>query len=199
MSKHGIFCLEGDWWGTPHKRTTVEPLFTLLRTAEDWEVPYKHRDVATRPEFEHYLEKWQQANHDAFPILYLAFHGEEGTLLVGADGRLKESRVDLDWLEANIDVRGKNRMLYIGACSTLDLHGNRINNFLKNTGINAVCGYRGDIDWMESTTFDLLMLSSLCSLPTITPTRIVNKYKDVRALVGGLAEKLDFRLVIRPE
>jgi len=199
MSKHGIFCLEGDWWKTPHKRTTVEPLFALLRSAEGWEVPYKHRDVATRTEFEHYLKVWQQANHDAFPILYLAFHGEEGRLIVGADERLKESTVDLDWLEQNIDVRGKNRMLYIGACSTLELHGKRINRFLKNTGINAVCGYRGYIDWMESTTFDLLMISSLCGLQTVTPTRIYNKYEDVRALVGPLARKLEFRMEVRPE
>jgi hypothetical protein len=33
MSKHGIFWLEGDWWGTPHKRTSVEPVFTLLSSA----------------------------------------------------------------------------------------------------------------------------------------------------------------------
>lgn len=199
MSKHGIFCLEGDWWGTPHKRTTVEPLFALLRTAEGWEVPYKHRDVATRTEFEHYVKVWQQANHDAFPILYLAFHGEEGELIVGANKQMKDSRVDLDWLEQNIDVRSKNRMLYIGACSTLEIHGKRINRFLRNTGINAVCGYRGDIDWMESTTFDLLMISSLCGLQTVTPTRIYNKYEEVRALVRPLANKLEFRMEVRPE
>jgi hypothetical protein len=52
---------------------------------------------------------------------------------------------------------------------------------------------------MESTTFDLFMISSLCGLPTITPTRIMNKYEDVRTLVGALARKLDFRLVVRPE
>ena len=38
-SMHGIFCLEGDWWGNPTKQTSVEPVLTLLRNTEGFEIP----------------------------------------------------------------------------------------------------------------------------------------------------------------
>ena len=198
MSKHGIFCLEGDWWGMPHKRATVEPMLTLMREAEGWEIPYKHRDVATRTEFEHHLRKWQQGNHDVFPILYLAFHGEQGRLIVGANEREPGAKMDLDELETLIDVRGRNRMIFFGSCSTLALHGRRINRFLENTGLQAVCGYKDYVDWMDSTTFDLMLLSHLCLLPTVTSVRILNEYKKVRKKLAPLAKELSFRMELHP-
>jgi hypothetical protein len=195
---HGIFCLEGDWWGTPHKRATVEPMLTLLRSAEGWEIPYKHRDVATRSEFEHHLKKWQQGNHNGFPILYLAFHGEQGRLIVGADERAPGAKIDLDELEKLIDVRGQNRMIFFGSCSTLSLHGRRINRFLERTGIQAVCGYSDDVDWMDATIFDLMLLSHLSLLPTMTAKRILNEYEKVREKLASLAKGLSFRIEAHP-
>jgi len=197
-SMHGIFCLEGDWWGNPTKQTSVEPALTLLRNTEGFEIPYKHRNVSTRTEFEHHLEKWQQANHDGLPILYLAFHGEEGELIVGGDARRNDARVNLDWLEERVNVTGQNRMMYLGTCSTLAIHGTRINRFLENTGLSAICGYEGPVDWMQSTVFDLLLLASLCRLATVTPMRIWNAYEATLKLVSPLAKQLRFRMEAHP-
>ena len=85
--KKGIFCLETDsWWGVAD-RTTMEPMLKVLESAAVWKVPYIHRDVATREEFEHYLRQWRQKKLSTdYPVLYLGFHGAREKLSVG-DGR----------------------------------------------------------------------------------------------------------------
>ena len=130
--------------------------------------------------------------------MYLAFHGEAGELIVGEDARRNDARVNLDWLEERVNVHGRNRMIYLGTCSTLAIHGTRINRFLESTGLNAICGYEGSVDWMNSTVFDLLLLASICTLPTVTPTRIWNAYEATRKLVSPLAKQLEFRMEAHP-
>ena len=77
MARNGIFCLEGDWWGSlkHSKQSSVKPLLKLLNQYHSDNVPFIHRDVATRQELEHYLRKWTLKSYQRYPILYLAFHG----------------------------------------------------------------------------------------------------------------------------
>jgi hypothetical protein len=153
----GIFCLEGDWWGDLKKPASVEPMLQLLESAD--QVPFIHRDVDTRATFEHYLGKWAQETHRDYPILYLAFHGEEGQIIVG-DRRKTESRVSLEELGAFLKDACSKRVIHFGSCSTLALHGNTIKSFLRKTQALAVMGYEQDVDWMDSTAYDLLALAA---------------------------------------
>ena len=85
----GIFCLEGNWFGTKD-RTTIEPVLRLLEMANDLRVPYVHFDVATREELEFRLKEWGKASFRNYPILYLAFHGNPGEIQLGqANGGFK--------------------------------------------------------------------------------------------------------------
>ena len=59
--KKGIFCLEGIWYGDKDK-TSVEPVLRFLETMDDWKVPYVHRRVATRGEFDFHLQKWKPSS-----------------------------------------------------------------------------------------------------------------------------------------
>jgi hypothetical protein len=119
-------------------------------------------------------------------------------LIVGADERVPDAKIDLDGLEERIKVHGQNRMIFFGSCSTLSLHGRRINRFLEKTGLQAVCGYSDDINWMDATTFDLMLLSHLCLLPTLTSKRIWNAYEKVREKLAPLAKDLSFRMELHP-
>ena len=52
-------------------------------------------------------------------------------------------------------------IIHFGSCSTLDVHDNKLNGFLHQTGALAICGYKTDIEWLESAAFDLLLLGFL--------------------------------------
>lgn len=107
----GIFCLEGEWSSDLRERVSVRPLLTLL---EHLGISQSiHRDVATTDEFEYYVSKWQQKRYDPYKVLYLAMHGDAGSIHLGRDA------VSLDDLEAMMRGACKGKVIYFGSCLTL--------------------------------------------------------------------------------
>ena len=144
--KKGVFCLEGPWWGVKD-RTSIEPVLRLLETHTDYRVPYLHFDVGTREEFDFYLKKWAGASfRETHPILYLAFHGDEGEISVG-EGR--STSLTLDDLAERLEGRCKGRVIHFGSCGTAAAHGRELKKFLARTEALAVCGYREEVDWLS--------------------------------------------------
>lgn len=52
-------------------------------------------------------------------------------------------------------------MIYFGSCLTLVTDEARLKRFVKRTGASVVVGYREEIDWLESASFELLLLDRL--------------------------------------
>lgn len=183
--RKGIFCLEGLWDPDLRVSSTVRPLLELLRL--NVEIDYIHRECAISGEFEFYLRKWMQKRYDAYPILYIASHGEENGIQLGKDFYLTDNIADL--------LAGKcaNRVIMFSSCSTMGISLNHLRRFVEKTGALAVCGYRVDVDWMRSTAFELLLFSQMQN----------NEFsgRGVEALenaVTGIAEAfkdLEFRMV----
>lgn len=194
MSAKGIFCLEGDWSGRLDRLSTVEPILKLLRRWDPYYVPYAHRDVATREEFDLYVRKWTQRSAARFPILYLAFHGDDSTLYIG-DRRRKSNTVTIGELGAMLEGRCDKRVIFFGSCETLALHGHSINAFVRRTGVLAVCGYRRKVDWLDATTFELVALGAI-QLQTLTRPGLRAARRRILASAGALAKRLEFRMVI---
>ncbi len=188
---HGIFCLEGEWWGT-HDRTTVEPALGLLRSYSGLQMPYLHRDVATRPELLHYLNKWTQRGMARYPILYLGFHGSPGEIYL-EDRRRGDSTVTLADLEEELEGRCRKRLIYFASCGTVGVHGQTLNKFLRRTEAVAVVGYRADVEWIEAAAFDVLALGLLGGL-TLTRQGVRAWERRVRQRASGLARSLEFRV-----
>jgi hypothetical protein len=149
----GIFCLEGLWDTDLRKTSTVRPILELLRANCD--IEYIYRDCATREEFEFYIKKWSQKTYNAYPVLYLAFHGEEFGLRIGS------YPYDLDDLANLLEKKCYHRIIIFGSCSTLRVDKRHLKRFLRKTEALAICGYRTDIDWMRSAAFELLLLSEI--------------------------------------
>ena len=191
----GIFCLEGDWWGKIARQASVEPALEVLHQWDPYYIPYVHRDVATRAEFDHDLSKWCQKGASKYPILYLAFHGDPGVIYTG-DRRKGENTVSLDELEDQLEGACSRRIIHFGSCSTIDVNGNRINRFLRNTGALAVCGFREAVYWLDSTAFELVVFGAM-QLNALTlrgaramRNRIMNQNK-------AMAKELGFRMVVQ--
>ncbi|MBI1374907.1 MAG: hypothetical protein GC159_19490 [Phycisphaera sp.] len=191
----GVFCLEGEWNESLKKTSSVKPILELLRQWAPYHVPSIHRNVATSDELRYYLDKWLLKTYADHPILYLAFHGDPGTIYIGEQHR-EESHVTLDVMEDALAGRCGGRVIYFGACATLDVHGNRLNRFLKETGALAVCGYRQDVGWLRATAFELLVFAAMQDNALTIGGATAMKRRITRE-AGTLAKELRFRMVIR--
>jgi hypothetical protein len=197
MYKHGVFCLEGDWWNDLKHAASIEPVLRLLSESHVSRVPYIYRDVGTVEEFRHYLEKWTQHRYSEYRILYLGFHGTAGMIVVG-DKRRKESVVSLDDLQEWLKDSCHRRVIHFGSCETMDVNGNRLQRFLQATGAVALLGYRKFPDWIESAAFETLLLGELQYNAITRPGLRAVRDRIHEALSGcELARQLGFRIEIR--
>ena len=196
--KKGVFCLEEPaWFGNIKDKTSIEPVLRLLENSSGYRVPCLHFDVATREEFDFYVKKWSgKSIGETHPILYLGFHGERDEIYVG-EGR--DNHVSLDDLAECLDDKCKGRIIHFGSCATVDVHGHRLNAFLRRTGALAVCGYRKDVEWVESAAFDLLLLGGL-QWESFRRTDSMKNFADklIRDGAPGLSRKLGFRMNVNP-
>jgi hypothetical protein len=180
----GIFCLEGAWDQNRDltNRLSVEQQLRMFEGARICDVI--HRDVATRPEFEHYLKEWLKKKYVKYPLGYLAFHGTQGSLSIGDTG------VTLEEL-ADIIGPGKacDRILYFGSCSTMAAPEAELRTFCQKTGAKAIVGYTRRVDWMESAAFDCLLLPRLLKAISVKPV-FTSLEKDYPSFVRRLGLRI---------
>ncbi|MCB0170673.1 MAG: hypothetical protein KDI62_03845 [Anaerolineae bacterium] len=150
----GVFCLEGLWENDLKLNSSVEPVLELLNKQYP-KLKYIHGDCATVEEVRFYLKKWVQKGYRDYPILYLAFHGEENRILVSG------GQMELDEIAAELKDKCKNRVIVFASCSTLRINKRLVKKFIEETGCLAVCGYRADVDWIKSTAFELLLIEGM--------------------------------------
>lgn len=153
MKRKGVFCLEGLWNEDLRKQPTVRPILELLHQSRD--IPYIHRDCATKAELQYYLGTWTQKRYLNYPILYLAFHGEKNSINVG------ENLFSLDDFLELFKRRCRKSIVMFGSCSTLATDEQSLKRFLDVSDALAICGYTSYVDWLRSTAFELLLLAIL--------------------------------------
>ena len=180
MAGNGVFCLEGEWDSDLRRRDSVLPVLELLERLG--EIKWIYRDVATVSEVEGYLKKWGQRRYDDYPVLYLATHGDKGRLHWGS-----RQSMTLDELAEALPVSVRGCWVYLGSCLTLFNEGD-VRRFVDLTGVEAVLGYRKEVDWIESAAFDVILLSAMAN-HTGTPRSF---FKRLMARHGELAALLKF-------
>jgi hypothetical protein len=150
----GIFCVEGFW--TTDLRTTWTVRTVLQFLKDNAGIPYVHNRAAARAQFEHHVSRFPQAAYRKYPILYLAFHGREGSLCIwGNDDYSLENITSL------LQDKCHGRIVVLGGCSVLNIDKRKLKAFLRTMGALAICGYRNDVDWIRSSAFEMLLLSEL--------------------------------------
>jgi hypothetical protein len=189
MPYKGIFCLEGLWDNDLKRKSTVQPILSMLEVNSG--VKYIHQDVATIQEFEFYLESWKLARYRGYPILYLAFHGDNESLLIGKEV------YTLDRLADILAESCRNSVLFFASCNTLRTDKRNIRRFLRKTQALAVCGYKSRVNWMLAASFELLVLSAFqemefCGRGIGLMERKINVF-------GNRFRELDFSILTRRE
>lgn len=189
MAGKGIFCLEGLWDNDLKRKSTVAPILSMLEV--NGGVRFIHQDVATVPELEYYLESWKQARYRGYPILYLAFHGDSETLLIG------KHEYTIDKLAEILNGSCKNSIVLLASCNTLKTDRRNIKRFLRKTGALAICGYKSRVNWMLAAAFELLVLSAFQE--TEFSGRGVGAIERQVISFGKQFSELDFTIVTKRE
>lgn len=118
-----------------------------------------------------------------YGIGYFGFHGSSGEIEIGKNILTLEDFADL------LGGRCAGRVIHLGSCSTVDVSPKRLKEFVKRTKARAVCGYREDVDWIESAAMDLLVIESIAHYE-----RIDASYNWLRSQHAGFVRRLGFRM-----
>lgn len=184
----GVFCLEGFWYGDHRDLISVTPVLELV--GKHSHMPFIHHRCNTKAEFEYSIKRWKTKSFcNKYPILYLGFHGEPGFIKVGKE---IVTLTDLGNMVGNSCTRS---IIHFGSCSTLNLNKTRVQNFMSNTEILAVMGYKRDVDWLPSAAFEILLLDLLQNNP-FDSKGIKAFQKVIMSECKRQVEELDFRLII---
>ena len=184
MAKPSIYCVEGEWGAGVRDSESVLPILELLQ--QIGYADFVHRDVLTRRDLEHHLKKVYRTSSSSFPVVYIACHGEEGGLHLGLE------TISIGDLGRLLDGRITDRVLHLGGCSVMKASDDDLRELARVSGARAVVGYERDVDWLESASFDLLVLGRLLSV-----TRSDAIFNGLRKQNDSLAKTLGLVVATR--
>jgi len=184
-----VFCLEGLWEANLKINYSVEPVLSLLNKQYP-RMKYIYGSCATVAEFKFYLNKWTQASYDKYPILYLASHGNKGSIEFS-----HREKIEITEIAQLLEGKCNNKIIIFASCGILDLDKSDIDKFIKITNCLAVCGYRNDVDWIKATAFELLLLEGMQD--NEFSGRGVGAIQRNLDKIGKSFHGLDFNMVIK--
>ena len=184
----GVFCLEGFWYGDHRDLISVIPVLELVHKHS--RMPFIHHRCNTKAEFEYSIQRWKTKSFcTKYPILYLGFHGEPGFIKIGDD------RVTFSDLGKLLGDSCSRSVIYFGSCSTLSLNKRTVQNFLYQSEVLAVMGYKKEVDWLPSASFEILLLDMLQNNP-FDSQGIKVFSKDIQTKYKRQVKNLNFRIEI---
>lgn len=175
--KKNIACLESMWDNQTENRLNVSPVLDII--SKVWNAKVSHLSCNTKEELSYNLKLICKRNYG---ILYLAFHGAPGALL------LHGAKVTLPELAAMMSCRFTNWIVHFSCCKTFRKQKD-LSDFIAQTGAAMVTGYTIDVNWVESTAFELLFFDDLqyYERPKMACQKVLKKYGDLAKITGFCA------------
>lgn len=146
-----IACLESLWDKDIENRLSVSPILEIVSKMDG--VKYTYLTCSTAEELKYNMVLLKRKK--GYGILYLAFHGRPGDII------LANSPINIETLAIFMGKGFKGWIVHFGTCGTTNVKKDRIINFIKATDVSMVLGYRKGVDWIDSAALDLLILDWL--------------------------------------
>lgn len=182
----GIFCLEGFWYGDHRDKTSVFPILDLAN--RNIGLPYLYHRCGTIEEFKFSIQRWKRKDfHNKYPLLYLGFHGEIGKIHIGNDS------ITIDELAEMLGDKCEKVVIYFGSCETMNIDKRLLLGFMEKTKSLAMLGYKKEVDWLQSASFDILLLHHLFRNP-FDSVGIKKTKEQIMKEAGKQALNLEFRM-----
>ena len=176
--KH-VVALEGYLSDDAEHRLSMGPLLEFLKLRD--KTRYVTLTSASVEEFRFSLEVAKTVRKGG--ILFLSFHGFRGGI------HLTTQKVTMEeissWLGPKFGKR-KNWIIFFHSCTTVNIPKERIQEFMANTGIQAVIGFKRRVDFVDAAAIDLLLLDWLqfyVNVPRLW-SRFRRLYKDLVKITG---------------
>ena len=188
---NNIFCIEGDWEEDLRKKTSILSGLEMLSSISQMDFIYK--TCASENELLSRLNNYINSAHKprskykSYDIVYLATHGEKGSLKFN-------KLVDvLDFFVHNDNFKQgafKDKIVHFGSCLTMKMKETDLADLKSFTQAKIISGYTKSIDFLDSTLFDVLYFNAC------------GKYKIKHSLhdhlnkqYGGFSKDLGFLMV----
>jgi len=97
-----------------------------------------------------------------------------------------QEQLNLEDLAEIMGNRFKGWSILLSCCSILCLGEKRIKNFINQTQVGLVIGYRKAVDWGESVSFEFILLDHLVNYTYLAwmRKRIETRYPDLVTATG---------------
>jgi len=177
-----VFCLEGDWQKDLRDNSSVRAALNFLQ--QNCKINYIYKQCGTRENLEYYLSLWQQKKYKDYSICYFAFHGQPESIQVGKEF------VTLDELADMLQGSCHDKIIHFGSCKTLNTDSKNIRRFIEHTGALGVCGFETEINFVESSAFDMILIEMFQQYKDISMLD-----KNIRKNYRGTVKRLQFKLV----
>ena len=166
--------MESLWDKQTENRLNVLPTLELISKTQDSK--FSHLTCNTREELQYNLNLLCKRNYG---ILYFAFHGSPGKI------HLHRDKITLTELAGMMNRRFARWIIHFGTCSTLR-KPREVEYFVEETGIALATGFTKDVDWIESSAFELLLFKAFHNFqsPKVILRHLLNKYPELVDLTG---------------
>lgn len=186
-----IFCLETEWTQSVHDmkyESQAKPLLEFLNNSSG--IGYTFRQIATKADFDYYINHLTRPSYKDFDIVYLAFHGTPGEIDFPDRGSYggKDGIGLLDFAQENPGIF-EDKTVHFGSCNTLRTDENIIQEFKRLTKAQMITGYRKSVEMTGSFIFELWLLNALYNHPDYRAKRLMDlAIKEM----GFFVEKYNF-------
>ncbi len=128
------------------------------------------------------------SKENTLPILYVTLPstGQPESIQVGREF------VTLDELGDMLHDSCQNKIIHFGSCKTLSTDTKRIEKFLDDTGALCVCGFETEINFVESSAFDMVLIEMFQQYKDIAMLD-----KNIRKNYRSFVKRLQFKLIYR--
>jgi len=171
-----IACVESLWTRNIEHRLSVTPILELSSRINLSK--FIHLSCNTVEELAYHLNLLKKRR--GYGILYLSFHGRPGMIILDGTGITMETLADF------MGKGFENWIIHFGSCETMRIGEKRKIDFMKQTRALMVTGYKTDVDWINSTVMDLLLLTFLLPRRNIKRNWMIFKqlYRDLISFTG---------------
>ena len=177
-----IYCLEGNWNKHPKSNQSIKPILDLLYTFS--KVKYIYHKCPTKEEFIRKLETFTQKRYSNYTVLYIAYHGCKNRIYFGNE------YITLKEIANVLEGKLNGKIVHFGSCSTLNTTEKNIIEFINRTGCFFISGYQKDVEYIDSTAFELSYFDTL---------QWYNSFNKIKSTVikkySTLINNLHFRII----
>jgi hypothetical protein len=105
----------------------------------------------TKAELKHNLSLFGKMK--GYGILMLAFHGDKGKIELPG-----HTLVSIESLSDMMKRQFAGWIVHFATCDTVNVEDARMARFVEETGVSVVTGYTREVDWIEGSIMDLLVM-----------------------------------------